>query len=190
MSGDYLTNPLVFLISSVIGLYIVVLMVRVLLQATGADFRNPVSRVVINATRLPLQGLRPFFPTVKDLNLAAIVLMLVLQMSVGFIKAGLASGSQLMDQPWPLFIWALVELLDGFINIFIFSIFVVVILSWINPSSHNPAISLLYKISDIILKPLQRAVPPFGAFDLTPIVALFGLQVLKMLLFPPLYALM
>jgi YggT family protein len=185
MGADYLTNPLVFIINAVLSIYITLLMLRVLLQAVRADFRNPVSRIVIGATRLPLQVLRPVLPTVKDINLAAIVLMLGLQMGIGVITAG-----QLPPNLWPLFIWAVVEVLDGFINLFIFSIFITVILSWVNPASHNPAVDLLHKITEPILLPLQRVIPPIGMIDLSPIIALVGLQVLKMLLFPPLYALM
>ncbi|MFT6624366.1 MAG: YggT family protein [Cycloclasticus sp.] len=186
MSAGYLTNPLIFIINALFGAYIFVLIIRLLLQYTAADSRNPVSAFIIRATRLPLQLLKPVFPTVKGINLSAIVLMLLLQMMVGFLMLSGAAGVNV----WAVFIWSITELIDSIINVFIFSIFVTVILSWINPGAHNPAVDLLYKITEPVLNPFRRWVPPIGGMDLSPMVALLALQVLKMLLIPPLFSLM
>ena len=50
MSGNYLTNPLEFIISTLFGLYTLVIMVRFLLQWVRADFYNPVSQFVVKLT--------------------------------------------------------------------------------------------------------------------------------------------
>ena len=65
MPAGYLSNPLMLIISSVVGAYIFVLVIRVLLQYTGADSHNPVSSFIIKATKAPLTLLKPFFPTLK-----------------------------------------------------------------------------------------------------------------------------
>ena len=77
MPAGYLTNPLMLIISSVVGAYIFLLMIRVLLQYTAADSHNPISSFIIKATKVPLRVLKPFFPTLKNLNLSAIALMLL-----------------------------------------------------------------------------------------------------------------
>ena len=112
--------------------------------------------------------------------------MLLLQMVVGFL---ILSGSANVNA-WVVFIWSIKELINSIINVFIFSIFVTVILSWINPGAYNPAVDLLYKITEPVLNPFRRWVPPIGGMDLSPMAALLALQVLKMLLIPPLRALM
>jgi YggT family protein len=118
--------------------------------------------------------------------LSALALVLALQMALGLMMV--------MGQPnaslWMIFIWSLTEVISNIINVFIYSIFATVILSWISPSAHNPVVELLYKITEPVLKPCQRLIPPMGGFDLSPMVALLGLQVLKMLVLPPLFALM
>ncbi|MEW4983813.1 MAG: YggT family protein [Cycloclasticus sp.] len=182
MPAGYLSNPLMLIISSVVGAYIFVLVIRVLLQYTGADSHNPVSSFIIKATKAPLTLLKPFFPTLKNVNLSAIALMLLLQMGLGF----LAMSANI----WVIFIWSLTELISLIINVFIYSIFATVILSWINPGAYNPVVSLLYKITEPVMQPFQRIIPPMGGMDLSPIAALLALQVLKMLLIPPLFALL
>jgi YggT family protein len=179
----YLTNPLFFIITTLASAYIFVLIIRILLQFSGADSRNPVSRFIIKITRPPLKILNPVCPTVKDINLAAIVVMIGLQMLIGWISFSNASVMQ-------LFIWSLTELVNGVINVFIFSIFITIVLSWINPGAYHPIIGMLDKITEPVLKPFQRIIPPMGGLDLSPMAALISLQVLKMLLIPPLMALM
>jgi len=91
---------------------------------------------------------------------------------------------------WVIFIWSISEIIVQVINVLTYSIFISIILSWINPGVQNPITELLYKITEPILAPCQRLIPPMGGLDLSPMVALLGLQVLKMLLIPPLQALM
>jgi YggT family protein len=64
-----------------------------------------------------------------------------------------------------------------------------VILSWFQPSFDNPATPLLYKISDLVLEPFRKVIPPLGGFDLSPVFALLALRVAEILLTGPLFAL-
>jgi len=185
VSADYLTNPLVFIINAAIGAYIFIMMVRLLLQYVAADFNNPISLFVIRVTKLPLKFLKPVFPTIKNINLSAVFIMVILQMVIGFLILSGQPGIGMFG----IFVWSVAELINSLINIFMFSIFLTVILSWISPGTYNPAVSLLYKITEPVMKPFQQFIPPMGGMDLSPMVALLALQVLKMLLIPPLYSL-
>lgn len=71
------------------------------------------------------------------------------------------------------------------INIFLFAILIQVIVSWINPGSHNPAISLIISLTEPLLAPVRRRMPDMGGLDLSPMVVMLGLVVLEMLLVPP-----
>ena len=186
MPTGYLSNPAIFLINALVGAYIFVLILRVLLQLSGASSSNPISAFIIKVTRYPLNILRPVFPTIKNINLAAIVLIIVLQMLIGFVMLASLPGAN----SWAIFIWSISEVIVQVINVLTYSIFISIILSWINPGLQNPITELLYKITEPILAPCQRLIPPMGGLDLSPMVALLGLQVLKMLLIPPLQALM
>ena len=78
----------------------------------------------------------------------------------------------------------IIEIILLLINVFIFSIFVQVIISWINPGTRNPVNDLLYSLTSPVLRPIQRVIPLVSGMDLSPLFALIGLQVLKMLVAP------
>lgn len=57
-----------------------------------------------------------------------------------------------------------------------------VILSWFNVNPFHPVVAFLDQITEPILGPLRRVIPPVGMIDITPIVALLLLQVVEALL--------
>lgn len=61
------------------------------------------------------------------------------------------------------------------------AILVRVLLSWVdrNPYPTNAFKRLLFALTDPILLPLQRLIPPLGMFDVSPVVALFALGILE-----------
>ena len=55
-----------------------------------------------------------------------------------------------------------------------------VILSWVaSPTSRNPVVQIIRQATDPILLPIQSILPRTGMFDLSPMVALFGLYLLQ-----------
>ena len=184
MGSNYLSNPAEFLIDTLFGLYILTVMLRFLLAWVHADFYNPISQFLVKVTSPLLLPLRRIFPSFGKIDTSSIVLMFALQiLSLTLIL--LLRGSPL--NPATLLIWSFAELLSLLLNIFLFSIFVQVIISWVNPGSHNPITSLLYSITEPIMAPCRKLIPPVSGMDLSPLVALIGIQVAKMLLLPPLY---
>jgi YggT family protein len=181
MSSSYFTNPVEFLISTLFSLYILAVMLRFLLGAVRADFYNPVSQFLVRVTNPVLVPLRKIVPSIGKFDTAAIVLMVLLQL-VSLILIVLLRGSDI--QVGRLLIITLAELLSLGINVFIIAIIVQVIISWINPGSYNPVISLLYSLTTPVLRPIQQLIPPISGIDLSPLFALIGLQVLRMLILP------
>lgn len=57
------------------------------------------------------------------------------------------------------------------------AILVDVLFSWVRPNPYNPFVRLTHQVAAIVLDPLRRVVPPFGGLDITPIIALFLLQI-------------
>lgn len=70
-------------------------------------------------------------------------------------------------------------LLYGFLGTYSLLIVVRIILSWIT-SSVNKLTRFLIKITDPVLEPFRRIIPPLGMFDISPIVVLFLLNFLQM----------
>lgn len=186
MGSNYVLNPIEFLINTLFGLYILTVMLRFLLAAVRADFYNPISQFLVKVTNPPLLPLRRILPSIGKLDTSSLVLMLALQMASFALIALLRGGGLSVGG---LLILSMAELVGLFLNVLLFSIFVQVILSWVNPGTYNPVVSLLYSLTEPVLGPCRRLIPPMSGMDLSPLIALIAIQLIKMLLLPPLYSL-
>jgi len=54
--------------------------------------------------------------------------------------------------------------------------------SWINPDPYNALVRLVHQITEPILAPLRRYIPPVAGMDITPIVAIVILELLHRIL--------
>lgn len=181
MNSGYLANPLEFLVTTLFSLYILAVMLRFLLGVVRADFYNPVSQFLVRITNPLLLPMRKVIPSLGRYDTSALLLMLLLQ----FISLGLVVLLRGISVPVAtLLIVAVGELVMLAINVFMFAIIIQVILSWVNPGNYNPVTALLYSITSPIMRPLQRLIPPISGIDLSPLVAIIGLQVLRMLVMP------
>jgi YggT family protein len=181
MGDDYFTNPLEFLISTLFSLYIVAVMLRFLLGLVRADFYNPVSQFLVRITNPLLIPLRKVVPSIGKFDSAAMLLMIVLQLAA-ITLIQLLRGEGISTAI--LVIITLATLISLLINVYMFAIIVEVIISWMNPGSYNPVSSLLHSLTSPLLRPIRHIVPPIAGIDLSPLFAIIGLQVLRMLILP------
>ena len=182
MDGNYLIRPLIFLIQVGFGLYTLAVILRFLLQAVRADFHNPVSQFVVRITAPLLKPLRRIVPAVRGYDLASLTLAWLLKALELSIIGALIGASAF---PATL-VWAVPALVSLVINIFLFAILIVVILSWINPQGYNPALVILHRLTAPLLEPARRLIPSIGGIDLSPMLVMVGLYLLEMLVVPPL----
>ena len=75
-----------------------------------------------------------------------------------------------------------VTFIDVFFNLLIVAIFIRVLLSWFRIDPDNSLIKIINQLTDPILLPFQKIIPPLGMIDFSPIVALIALEILKELL--------
>ena len=181
MSSSYLANPLEFLVTTLFSLYILAVMLRFLLGVVRADFYNPISQFLVRITNPLLIPMRKVIPSLGKYDTSALLLMLLLQVaSLGVVVLLRGISVSIVA----LLIAAAGELIMLIINVFMFAIIIQVVLSWVNPGNYNPATALLYSITSPIMRPIQRIIPPVSGMDLSPLVAIIGLQVLRMLILP------
>jgi YggT family protein len=183
VSDSYFSGLGVFLIDTLVSLYVFALMLRFLLQWVKADFYNPISQFLVKATHPPLRHLRRFIHSVGRMDTASLVLMLALQVAGDYLVFSL---QQISVTPASLLVVALGQLLEVLYNILFYSILISVVLSWVAPRGYNPATKLLYELTEPLLGFFRRFLPPMGGIDLAPLLALIALQFAKMALLPPL----
>lgn len=187
MDSSYYTNPLVFLVQIIFGLYALIVMLRFLLQIVRADFYNPLSQFIVKVTSPVLRPLRKAVPSIGGKDTASLVLVwLVLGVELMLISLIIGQGLQ----PVLSLLLAIPKMLELTFDIFIFGILIQVILSWINPGTYNPAVAIVHSLTEPLLGPARRLISPIGGIDLSPMLVMIGLYLLQMLLLPPLQNLM
>ncbi len=180
----YLSNAGVFLIKTLFGLYEIIILLRLLMQFVRADFYNPVSQFVVKVTNPPLRPLRRIIPGLAGIDMASVILLLLV------VVVEILLLSLITTLPMPsiagLFALALVEILNLLVNVYLFSIFILVILSWVSAGGYNPVANLLSQITAPLMRPLQRLLPPIGGLDLSPMAAIIVLYLVMLLVIAPL----
>lgn len=179
----YAANAAVFLIKALFGLYLLALMLRFLLGWSRADFYNPISQFLVRATNPLLVPLRRVIPPLGRIDLASVLLLLAVSMLQVWLVA-LIRGVAIVLAGLPVL--ALASLLDLILHIYLISILIEVVLSWISPGVYSPVTSLLFSLNEPLLAPARRIVPPIGGLDLSPLIVLILLQLTSILLVAPL----
>lgn len=175
-----MTDALTFVVRSLIELYIIVFVLRLILQWVRADFRNPLSQFILKVTDPLVIPLRRVVPAIGPLDTATLLIALGLQAILIILLINLACvGSADPAQILALTVFGLIRLV---LRIYFFVIIAYVILSWIAPGTYNPAVNLLTSMVEPVLAPLRRIIPPIGGFDLSPIFAFIAIGALTRLL--------
>lgn len=175
------SHALLFLVDTLLALYVIVLLLRVLLQVTHAQFHNPLSQFVWRITAAPVGWLRLIIPRWRNIDVPALVLALLLcfiniELDVALMPLPFAG------QPLLVLWWALMKMLTLLCDLYFFTILAQAILSWVAPSQYSPATALLQSVNEPLLKPVRRHIPTIAGLDLSPVVVLIGLQVVNLLI--------
>ena len=175
-------NPggaLIYLISTITDLYVAAILVRLLLQWVGADFYNPLSQFLIRITNPVLVPVRRIIPSIGRLDTASVIVMLLLEMIQLIIISLL--GQMEFGIPF-LLLFAVRKLLFTLLMTYFVLINARVLISWVASHSHHPLIPLVYQLTEPVLRPFSRLIPPIGGIDLSPLFALIALRFLMLLL--------
>ncbi len=173
------TQAGLFLIQTLFNLYLMVLVVRMLLQAVRADYFNPISQAIVRLTEPVLRPLRGIIPNRGRMDWGALLVVLVLQL----LKLALLFS--LLGQPFapaPLLLQAVAEGLRLAFNTLFYAIIIRAVLSFVDPYGQNPLARVLGQITEPLLAPARRVIPPIAGLDLSPLVVLIGMQLLMILL--------
>lgn len=169
----------ILIVQTLGSLYLLIVLLRFILQLVRADFYNPLSQFIVRATHPLLRPLRRVVPSLGGLDLASLVLAILVQLVLIALLLLLAYGA--MANPLQMLVWSLIGITGLFLKIFFFALIVSVILSWVAPGSHNPAAELVGQITEPLLAPIRRLLPNLGGLDISPIFAFLALQLADML---------
>ena len=174
-----LNTAAIYILQTIGSLYLLIILLRFVLQLVRADFYNPLSQFAVRATQPLLKPLRRIIPSMFGLDMSSLVLAIIVQMILMALTLLLAYGTT--GDPLHLLIWSIIGVTALFLKIFFFALIVSVILSWVAPASHNPGAELVNQITEPMLAPLRRVLPNLGGLDLSPILAFMILKLLDMM---------
>jgi YggT family protein len=173
-------EALVFLIDTLVGLYLFVLLLRLLLQFCHADFRNPIARGVVqlsNPLILPLRRLLPAAGRVDTASVVAVVAVMAAKILVLLALSGLP-----MPAPLLLARLLLVELARLLLQTYFFAILLYAVMSFVAHDVYSPVQALLSQLCEPVLRPIRKTIPAISGLDLSPLWAVIAIQALLLLI--------
>jgi YggT family protein len=174
-----LNTAAIYVLQTLGSLYLLIVLLRFVLQLVRADFYNPLCQFAVRATQPLLKPIRRIIPSLFGLDMSSLLLAIIIQLIVMGLTLMLAYGT--IFNPVSLLIWSIIGVTALFLKIFFFALIISVILSWVAPRSHNPGAELVNQICEPALAPFRRIVPSLGGLDISPILAFMVLKLLDML---------
>lgn len=174
---NFLVNAGSYLISTIIDLYIIIVLLRFLLQIVRADFYNPLSQFIVSATDPVLKPLRKVIPGLLGFDIASLSLAYILQVIENSLLFALKG---MMVNPLFLLWHSIGSLITLLLYLYLFAILIQVVVSWLNPGNYNPATAIIHSISQPIIRPVRQFIPLYGGIDLSPVIVILLLNILIM----------
>ncbi len=163
------STAIVFIVNALTSLYLLVLLLRFWLPWLRADFRNPLAQGILRLTSPLVIPVRRIVPSFGRLDTATVLVAFVIQY-IAVLLMLLIMGSTAGIAP--LAVTSIVKLVVLSINLFVYAIIIRIILSWIAQGAYNPATAIITTLTEPVLRPFRRLVPPIGGFDISPIFAI------------------
>jgi YggT family protein len=171
---------LVFLVNTLLSLYLLAVLLRLILQWMRADFRNPLARALLQITNPVVVPLRRLLPAIGRIDTATVLLLLVLVLlraAVPWLFSGIGLPS------WSLWLQlAGVQLLQTVLWTYFLAILFYSLMSMLVPDTYNPAQSLLASMCEPLLRPVRKLIPPLGGIDFSPLWVCIAIQALLILI--------
>ncbi|MDR5875030.1 YggT family protein [Halomonas sp. CUBES01] len=179
--GNELGSAGLMLVNSLINIYLFLLMLRFLLQASRADYYNPLSQSVVKITQ-PVVGLFQGFlgPVAGRFDLATLAAGFVLKV-VSIVAIFMVIGVGMPPIPG-LLVAGIAALANAILKIYFFAMIVMIILSWVAPNASHPGALLIMQLVEPIMAPVRKVIPPLGMIDLSPIVVFIAINLVDGLL--------
>ena len=169
----------VFLVRTLLDLYLLVFLLRFLLQLVRADFYNPLAQFVVRASNPLVIPARRIIPGVAGIDIATLFVLVLLELVATALLLAILAQPLAWQSILLLAFWRLISLVLWF---YFVSLLVYVILSWIGQRGPNPIAGVLASLNEPILRPIRRVVPPIAGLDLSPLIVLLLIQAARIAL--------
>jgi YggT family protein len=173
-------NAIIFIVETLLSLALAVVLARLLLQWTRADFRNPLCQAIVRLTNPLILPLRRILPPIGKIDTASVVAVLI----VATVDVAILSALRYGTFPTP-FSWVqriAIEIARTLLQTYFYAIVLYALLSLIAPGGYSPMQSVLATICEPVLRPFRRLIPSVAGLDLSPLWACIAIQAILLLL--------
>lgn len=178
-------DALVFLIDTFTRLYLLILLLRLWLPLLRANFRNPIAQGVLRYTSPLVVPVRRFVAPIGRVDTATVLVALVVQMLANALVMLIGIGIGASDRIPANFLAftgsALVDLALLSVYLFIIAIVIRIIFSYMG-RNYGPPAEMLNALTEPLMKPVRRVIPPLGVIDLSTYITFVLLMALSMAL--------
>ena len=172
-----LLKILLFLLDTICGFFTLTLLVRFVMQWVRAPFRNPLGQFIVAVTDWMVRPVRRLIPGMFGLDMASLFLAWLWQVAYHGIALGLSGVLAAVSLAPTLVVMALalLELLKITLYLLMGAVLISAVFSWVNP--YAPMAGIFNALTNPLLRPFRRLIPPVGGVDLSPLALLLLLQV-------------
>ncbi len=187
-----LNNAILFLLQTILGLFILAFLLRFYLQLTHTSFQNQVAQAIVTLTNFAVKPMRRLMMILRNLGIPKIDVSTLL---LAYMTELILTACTLWLKGFPLLIAgvgvfstiltvALIGIISMSLTIFLYAVLIQAVLSWINP--HTPIAPILNSLTNPILKFLRKFIPLAGNIDLSPLAFIITAQLLLITILIPL----
>ncbi len=167
--------------NTIVGIYLLAVLLRFLLQVAKADFYNPVSQAVIKITDPMVKVFRTFIPGYRGIDFSTLVLAFLIEAAAICMLIILYGGT--IPDVGSIVTWAFVGVVLFIISIYYYAILASIIMSFVmmfsGSTSPHPLLLLVWQLTEPVMAPVRKIVPPMGGLDFSPIFIFIAIQLIQ-----------
>lgn len=180
-------EALIFLLDTFSRLYLLILLLRFWLPILRANFHNPISQGILHYTSPLVVPVRRIVPSLGKLDTATVLVAFAIQFLTSVLIVLLSQGMDAfrifssVPNSLNFILAAFIDLAMLSVVLFIAAIVIRVILSLLG-RHFGPLTEMLYDLTEPLMRPIRRVIPPIGVVDLSAYIVIVLLIALNILL--------
>ncbi|MBS0589623.1 MAG: YggT family protein [Proteobacteria bacterium] len=180
----YLINAETFLVQTIFDILVGVFLVRAMLIAVNASFHDPICQFVYKFTNPVIAPLRRFLPRRGKLELASLLVAFLLALIELLLLLAPVAGLR-----WSVagcLLGALAGMLNIALWVALWALLIRAVLSFFADERAHPNVRVLVQVTEPLVRPFRRLLPPLGGVDLSFLLASIALVLARLLVIAPL----
>ena len=168
-----------FLVRILSHLYLLLFLLRFIMQWIRADFYNPLAQFIVRATNPLIVPARRVIPSTAYVDVPTLVVLILIEAIATWLLLNIAAVPATLGE---FAGYVLLRLVSLTLSLYTWTILVYVILSWVSPGGYHPLKMILAELNEPVLRPIRRVLPPISGLDLSPLLAIILIQALSVAL--------